>query len=323
MSRSESAILLLLVPVALANSYFTASCPCIDPWDDLNSIPYYNAIDHCLQADTGECLPITFGASQCSTHNNHLDECSNSVSSSIPSICSEEWCYVDPNNCSISRHEPSLPFLTSQNDTDLYVSYHTCGFLGTYNEDEFYSTLMDQTIRVSYPHAENDDGFTLRTDPVTGAKVGSFVSFMDIIFDNYKMNIDIIPISNSSLEQYPSSSWSACVHDVALNRTDLCIGDFWELPERVLKTDFTVNLYQDLFYLVTPVLTDTDVLRIIFSPFRPFTPLVWGFVIISVVLFVILYYFALIHYNPKHPSYVKSTGLAALMDAFNAGQSVI
>lgn len=34
-------------------------------------------------------------------------------------------------------------------------------------------------------------------------------------------------ITNASLVMSPQSSFTACVNDIAVNETDLCIGDFW------------------------------------------------------------------------------------------------
>ena len=62
-------------------------------------------------------------------------------------------------------------------------------------------------------------------------------------------------ISNTSLSQY-SSSYSACVHDVAMNETDMCIGPFWLTSERQLMSPFTggVSIGPPLFSATTLLL---------------------------------------------------------------------
>jgi hypothetical protein len=67
------------------------------------------------------------------------------------------------------------------------------------------------------------------------------------------------------------------VHDIALNRTDVCIGPFWVTAERLKMCSFTQPLYVDNFRLL--VRHDTaaapSFAQIIYSPFKPLSSDVW------------------------------------------------
>ena len=113
---------------------------------------------------------------------------------------------------------------------------------------------------------------------------------MTALFDMYDMTTETVELSNASLDRFPLSTYTACVHDVALNRTDLCIGDFWRTSDRLLMAPFTDNLFQDLFYLVTPELEGRTTLEYLMAPFRPFEPIVWILTFTSFFFFIMLFY---------------------------------
>jgi hypothetical protein len=41
-------------------------------------------------------------------------------------------------------------------------------------------------------------------------------------------------VSEASKSRF-SSSYTACVHEVALGETDICIGNFWMTPQRLVR----------------------------------------------------------------------------------------
>ena len=96
----------------------TAECPCINPWVNLTNASFYNEVDNCLETGTdNECVPITFGASECSDHTNALSICLDGTSNCddpefCTSLCDSPWCYVDPNNCETSPYLQHGPFFT-------------------------------------------------------------------------------------------------------------------------------------------------------------------------------------------------------------------
>ena len=72
------------------------------------------------------------------------------------------------------------------------------------------------------------------------------------------------------------SSYTACVHDVAVGNFDICIADMWLTPERHQLASFLPAVRQDHFYLVVPkkmeVVTIWSLLQ---KPFQPFTADGW------------------------------------------------
>ncbi|CAE7434546.1 unnamed protein product [Symbiodinium necroappetens] len=73
-----------------------------------------------------------------------------------------------------------------------------------------------------------------------------------------------------------SSSYTACVHDVAVGNFDICIADLWLTPNRHRLAWFLPTIRQDLFYLVVPRKFDeVTLLSYLQRPFLPFTPDAW------------------------------------------------
>ena len=90
-------------------------------------------------------------------------------------------------------------------------------------------------------------------------------------------------VSNFVTRQLYSSSYTACVHDVAIGNFDLCIADLWLTPERNQLATFLPPVRHDYFYLVVPKKQE----EITFwtrleAPLRPFTADAW----LSIVLFL-------------------------------------
>jgi hypothetical protein len=46
--------------------------------------------------------------------------------------------------------------------------------------------------------------------------------------------VELQPVTNTSIANVNRSmdSWWGCVHEIAINNTDVCIGDFWVTNER-------------------------------------------------------------------------------------------
>ena len=57
-------------------------------------------------------------------------------------------------------------------------------------------------------------------------------------------------VSERSHSVYPSSAFTACVHDVAIGLRDVCISDFWVTTERIALVPFGPTLWSDDFYLL-------------------------------------------------------------------------
>lgn len=106
----------------------------------------------------------------------------------------------------------------------LAYSYEACGNLNTYAPARHYDRVRDRIFRVSYP-GDSSSGYTILTKD-NGDKDGSMVKLMQEVADAGAFTLEIHTVSNASKSRY-SSSYSACVHEVALNRTDICVGNFW------------------------------------------------------------------------------------------------
>eukprot|EP00961_Rhodomonas_salina_P202549 2732108-Rhodomonas_salina.1 len=81
-------------------------------------------------------------------------------------------------------------------------------------------------------------------------------------------------MSEESLGKF-EETWSVCVHDLALNRTELCVSNFWATSERRLMSQFTAEIYQTSFDLVTFAEESTSWASTMAAQFRPFHFLVW------------------------------------------------
>ena len=80
-------------------------------------------------------------------------------------------------------------------------------------------------------------------------------------------------ISERSREYHATSTWTACVHDVALGELDMCWADFWITVERRRLTSWTASIKVEKFYLVLPEAREAGgvahSLRKVFAPFSP------------------------------------------------------
>jgi ABC-type amino acid transport substrate-binding protein len=102
---------------------------------------------------------------------------------------------------------------------------------------------------------------------------------------------EVHPVSNWSSTRY-SSSFTSCVHEVALGATDICIGNFWMTAERLALASFSPPLYDDEFRLLVKEDKEIDYLEIILTPTLPFTFTAWTYIVLmvmysSVALFII------------------------------------
>ena len=102
---------------------------------------------------------------------------------------------------------------------------------------------------------------------------------------------EVHPVSNWSSTRY-SSSFTACVHEVALGATDMCIGNFWMTAERLSLASFSPPLYDDEFRLIVKEDKEIDYWQMIYTPALPFTFSAWMYIIVivmycSIALFII------------------------------------
>jgi hypothetical protein len=245
-----------------------AECPCIDPWAgttptlcdscgdaggcQLLSVQrdvHHSWDGHELDASLGGvCVPLSYGASSCRAWDSSVGAaCSRTPR---PDWCGSRWCYVDGPTCGRPNDASGIA------GTALQYSYETCGNMNSYSQDRHYSTLRGQHLKVSYP-GDSGSGYTLYTE--NGVKKGSVVDFVDKLARDHGFTMEAVVVTQDSRDAVRAafdsgSSFSACVHAVAIGQVDLCIGNFWVTNDRMLMaTSFTAPIYDDQLRLIVPV----------------------------------------------------------------------
>ena len=122
-----------------------------------------------------------------------------------------------------------------------------------------------------------------------GGWIGSFMH--SVLKD---LNVDILAVTTANTSTatklaHPGvSSYMLCIWEVRSGEVDLCVGDFWETPDRRNLTGFTASLDPDTFSLYTmpspnlqPKFQTTNLLGI----FAPFDGAVWLLLMISILFF--------------------------------------
>ena len=184
-----------------------------------------------------------------------------------------------------------------------------CSSTGGYN-----GTLLGRTFRVTFPD-DADARYTLYTntssiigdsdsDSPYPRRDGSTVQFMKHVASTAGFGMYETQLSHVATMQEPLDSYAACLVDIELGMTDICIGPFWnsiveeeeeEESEDKDEADSSSegdadggdsaekighSLYVDGFYLVVPKYKETtlDMLR---TPINPFAWDAWLFITIS------------------------------------------
>jgi hypothetical protein len=97
---------------------------------------------------------------------------------------------------------------------------------------------------------------------------------MKQISNEYMMTWHVQPLTNASRAAFPLSSFTACLNDLAVGHTDLCIGDFWATAQRRAlmgnQARFLHTISNDQFHLVThPAVTVKDSISKFFTMATP------------------------------------------------------
>ena len=145
-----------------------------------------------------------------------------------------EWCWVDADQCQrayeLSGHFTNVTVAGAP----LAYSYATCGYLDTFTSTpreqvlEFLASIGRSKLRIGMP-SDSGSGYTLvgsktyedgtpkvpRGGGVGGTnRSGSYAVFVDDLLRIHGIEWEEAPISGRSKEFSPSSSWTACVHEV-------------------------------------------------------------------------------------------------------------
>lgn len=258
-------------------------CPCYNPGAFAKQ---QLEMEGCLLAVFGfniYCYNEDYGSSMCKAWDEGIEpDCSGP---DPPAGCANEWCWVDPRNCSLQFK------LLRRFATPTYFSTETCGSSGRVASSSLTNALRGTTIRIGFPETferpyyfadpkgavQNANGTT-----VTGAVVMLVLDVLSAAGINFTVN----PVSPASKKLYPLSSFSACVHTVSMGYLDLCVGSFWETSERQAMVAMGNMIFVDNMVLVSLSVAEVDSFwELAARVFKPFSWQLW-ITIICVVIFL-------------------------------------
>ncbi|CAE7394628.1 GLR2.2 [Symbiodinium natans] len=212
-------------------------------------------------------------------------------------FCERSWCYVDVDACRYNETactaaggqpggtaSPSCrtrPMTDSSLLSTAVYSYETCGYRNTYDLGPIMEPIAGKVMRF----AADDFSWFVYTKPEVDpenpnvTKAGVDYDFFVELASNFNPQATFEFVDGFSTQvsrSLFSSSWTACVHDVAVGYIDACVGPFWITPERAEMTQF-LSISVDLFYLIAPKQDETpsSLGDFIAAPFRPFMPETW------------------------------------------------
>ena len=193
---------------------------------------------------------------------------------SIPYFCHSSWCWVDGSTCD----RPSAPAHSPPASTvGLEMSYETCGNVDSYTP-RLFDTLRNRTLRVAFPSDSSAIWPLLTLED--GTKAGAAPDLLRYAADMLNMTLEIVPLSNRSTDKF-ASSWTACVHAVAIGDIDVCGATAWITLERRSLAPFSEVFETDEIYLISRK-SDRKVrlsaAEVLSRPFLPFTPAMWGLI---------------------------------------------
>ena len=223
-----------------------------------------------------------------------------------PKWCLDRWCYVAPWNCH-KPHSASLWFTGAVmanrtlleeggigacteegvcgDDPALMYSYETCGNVETFQVSDGRQAELDEVARrgpIRLTFTGDDSPYIKQLGPnetrlVPGTdKDGSVVKFITDLLLERSVTWKEVPITGASRD-YSSSSFQACIHDVALNATDLCVGSTWAFENRRRLVDFTGDITASNLRLLVKLQSSdyNSFSQKIKQPFAPFTAKMW------------------------------------------------
>jgi len=192
------------------------------------------------------------------------------------------------------------------NGRPLSYSYATCGNLNYYSRGDPELRNLGRKLRVSWATIDSSTGFT-KVAALEGkdgikdssgkntAQYGSIVHFMSELMAYYGIGWEFVEISAESLAAHygDTSAITACVHEVAINRTDMCWFDSWLLDYRLELTTL-IPLFDDTMKVMVrkqkkKMLTVEKMMQL---PFSPFTWKLW-LVVLGQYIFCFLVIFSL------------------------------
>ena len=108
-------------------------CPCLADYPDGAVLEDNGQIRVGINGLGEFDYPVGYGIGTCSQHDRHLAPSCDGINP--PSWCSNNWCYVDPDNCKAGLEGTNEGGYDWSRTPDLEIppySYETCGFANTY-----------------------------------------------------------------------------------------------------------------------------------------------------------------------------------------------
>lgn len=272
------------------------ACPCLEDLSPLN-LPKIN--ETCLdvriassfdQYATPHCYPLTYGTS-CEAHDKGLAPFCNTEDP--PSFCNVPFCYIDPFKCSASLNNT---FKQSSMFKRLYYSYSTCGEPDLWAKFEVSKKLEGATLRVGVPnlffpdhYRMDESGFPILSaasiQTGKGDLVGLYIDLLQHISQKGGFKVHYMDVSPGALAQNGGNGWSGCAYDVGRGVLDMCVGNFWETPERRQLVQFSTTMFNDVFYMRVPhPQVDHNLGVQMTKLLQPFTPSLWITIIVVTIV---------------------------------------
>ncbi|CAJ1438282.1 unnamed protein product [Effrenium voratum] len=309
MRRIAVALSASVLSGAGASSGGSVECPCV--------VNGSSAFEELTAGLTALGIDVNYGLNGCQAYdaNFSLFGCE----SNEGLHCLSPWCWVDMSQCPLdaaqcaaeggvegsrtSPHCRTRPYTQSPSlqgiNVSAFYSYETCGSVNSYSATRLFDQVGGKTILAAAtpfsPWLLTKTN-SLGQEVFAGPLYDFFVSALRLI--EPQPNLQILPgwATQQSRAVFPASSYTACVHDVAVGNFDVCIADLWLTPARHQLTTFSPALRQDYFYLVVPArLEEVTWWSRLLRPFLPFTVSGWagvGFFLcgMSVLLFLAQHY---------------------------------
>jgi len=163
------------------------------------------------------------------------------------------------------------------------ISYETCGKVENYFSNRVTDLFYGKTLRVTYPH-DSLDGYNLvSSSNVDGSTTysGATDDLVKAIASEYNIALEVQEITEKSTSGF-MHSYTACVNDVLLNETDLCIGPFIGSAQRLSMATFTTSFFDTRLFIISYREGGLTFVDELLTPLVPFTYEAWGIIIVLV-----------------------------------------
>ena len=198
-----------------------------------------------------------------------------------------------------SSYEAIIP---AQADRLTY-SYETCGYVNNFGTRgtsqrvalrEAARLRPGGELRITIPPADNPpyvvshEAYPAEIPSSGGVggtnRSGAVPVLLDRLLTLSSVPWRLVPISQSSYNYSVDSSYTACVHEIAIGNADMCWANIWTTSARRTLATFSGQIYSDNFYLVTNQSTSggdenqtfiDQTMAGVHDIFAPFSPDLW------------------------------------------------